>query len=512
TLTPVFMAKRGAQLKTQGRYLGRPYAGELRLEVLPDDREFGESREGVSWQHTQRFGQGTIAQVDYNRVSDDRYFTDLATQVKQLSIGNLPQDAHVTHTGALGRSAPYSIQARLQGFQTLQDPLAPIAVPYHRIPQLNLSAAYNDLGGLLDSALPAEFVNFTHPTLVEGSRTTLNPTLTAPLLAPGWFVTPKAGIRHLHYNLTRAAPGQDDTPEVSVPWMSLDSGLVFERPISTFGEGSTQTLEPRLYYVYVRYRNQDAIPIFDTALADFNYAQLFTENRFAGGDRFGDAKQMTLALTSRILQANGQEAVRGTVAQRYYFAAEQVGLTPSSALRSSTDSDVLASLGGRLGRAWTFDATTQYNRHEQRAERYSVAGRYAPEPAKVLNASYRFNREAIRQIDLSAQWPIAAGWYGVGRYNYSLLDGRLLEGLAGFEYNAGCWVFRAVALRVQAAANVSNTAFVFQLEFNGIGSIGTDSAVDLLKRQVPGYSATNPADPQLAPPSARPQLPFEQVF
>ncbi len=512
TLTPVFMAKRGGQLKTQGRYLGRPYAGELRFEVLPDDREFGDSREGVSWQHTHRFGQGTVAQVDYNRVSDDRYFTDLATSVKQLSIGNLPQDAYVTNSGALGRSAPYSLQARLQRFQTLQDPLAPIAVPYHRIPQLNLGAAYNDLGGRLDSALPAEFVNFTHPTLVEGARTTLNPTVTAPLLAPGWFLAPKAGIRHVHYDLTRTALGQDDSPEVSIPWMSLDSGLVFERATSTFGEGSTQTLEPRLYYVYVRYRNQDAIPIFDTALADFNYPQLFTENRFVGGDRFGDAKQMTLALTSRILQANGQEAVRGTVAQRYYFAAEQVGLTPSSPLRSSSDSDVLASLGGRLGRAWTFDATTQYNRHEQRAERYSVAGRYAPEPAKVLNASYRFNREAIRQIDVSAQWPVAPGWYGVGRYNYSLLDGRLLEGLAGVEYNAGCWVFRAVALRVQAAANVSSTAFVFQLEFNGVGSIGTASAVDLLKRNVPGYSATNPADAQLAPPSARPQLPFEQVF
>jgi len=512
TLTPVFMAKRGSQLKTQGRYLGRPYAGELRFEVLPDDREFGDSREGVSWQHTHRFGPGTIAQVDYNRVSDDRYFTDLATSVKQLSVGNLPQDAYVTNSGALGRSAPYSLQARLQRFQTLQDPLAPIAVPYHRIPQLNVGAAYNDLGGRLDSALPAEFVNFTHPTLVEGARTTLNPTVTAPFLAPGWFLAPKAGIRHVHYDLTRTALGQDDSPEVSIPWMSLDSGLVFERATSIFGEGSTQTLEPRLYYLYVRYRNQDAIPIFDTALADFNYAQLFTENRFVGGDRFGDAKQMTLALTSRILQADGQEAVRGAIAQRYYFAAEQVGLTPTSPLRSSSDSDILASIGGRFARRWTFDASTQYNRAQQRAERYAWAASYRPEPTKVLNASYRYNRDALRQVDLSAQWPLGPGWYGVARYNYSLLDDRLLEGLAGIEYNAGCWVFRAVALRVQAAANVSSTAFVFQLEFSGVGSIGTDSAVDILKRNVPGYSVTNPSDAQLAPPGARPQLPFEQVF
>jgi LPS-assembly protein len=189
-----------------------------------------------------------------------------------------------------------------------------------------------------------------------------------------------------------------------------------------------------------------------------------------------------------------------------------VGLTPTSTLRSSSDSDILASIGGRPGRAWTFDVTTQYNRSQQRLERFTTALSYRPEAAKVLNASYRFNREQIRQIDLSTQWPLAPGWYGVGRYNYSILDRQLLEGLAGIEYNAGCWVFRAVVQRIQAAAEVSSTAFIFQIEFNGIGSIGTDEAVELLKRNVPGYSVTNPADSQFAPPSARPQFPFQQVY
>ena len=512
TFTPVFMAKRGYQLKTQGRYLDRRFGGDLKFEYLPDDREFGTSREGVSWQHTHSLPLNSTLVVDYNRVSDDRYFVDLATQVKQLSVGNLPQEAHLTHGGNFGRNAPYSLQARVQSFQTLQDPLAPIVPPYHRVPQLNFGTSYNDLAGVVDSGLSAEYVRFTHPTLTEGARSSLSPTLAAPLLAPGWFITPKAGLRHVSYNLTRADPGAPQAPEATIPWASLDSGLVFERDSGLFGPGSTQTLEPRLYYVYVPYRNQDSIPIFDTALADFNYAQLFTENRFVGGDRFGDANQATLALTSRYLRGDGQESLRGTIAQRYYFEAERVGLTPTSPLRSSTDSDILASLGGRIGPALSFDLTTQYNRKQQRAEKHSIAGRYAPEPGKVLNASYRYNREALKQIDISGQWPIAAGWYGVGRYNYSILDDRLLEGLAGFEYNAGCWAFRAVASRVQAAANVSTTAFVFQLEFNGIGTIGTDEAAEMLKRQVPGYSVSNPADARLTPPSARQRLPFDQTF
>jgi LPS-assembly protein len=511
TFTPVYMAKRGFQLKNQLRYLERRYGGELKFEYLPEDREFGASREGLSLQHSHTLRPNLTAQVDYNKVSDHRYFVDLASQVKQVSVSNLPQDGHITHSGSFGR-ASYTLQTRLQRFQTLQDPLAPIVPPYHRMPQINFSTGYNDLAGAFDGALPVEYVRFTHPTLLEGSRSSLNPTLATPFLAPGWFVTPKVGLRQAGYSLTRTAAGQPQSPHLSVPWMSLDSGLVFERDTSSFGQGSTQTLEPRLFYVYVPYRDQNAIPIFDTGLADFNYPQLFTENRFVGGDRFGDANQATLALTSRVLQADGQEAIRATLGQRYYFAAERVGLTPSSPLRSSTDSDVLASIGGRVARHWTFDATTQYNRHQQRTERYTAAASYRPEVAKVLNASYRFNRDAIRQIDISTQWPLRPGWYGVGRYNYSLLDSRLLEGLAGLEYNAGCWVFRFVVQRIQAAAQVSSTAFIFQLEFSGIGSIGTDEAIELLRRNVPGYSVTNPADTTLAPPSARPRLPFEQVY
>jgi LPS-assembly protein len=509
TFTPVFMGKRGYQLKSEARYLGRPYAGELRYEILPEDRETNTTREGVSWQHRHNFPRNVVAQVDYNRVSDDFYFVDLASTVKQVSVGNLPQDGHVTHGGSLGL-APYSLQARVQRFQTLQDPLAPIVPPYHRVPQVTFNGAYNDIAGAFDSALPLEYVAFEHSSLVDGSRASMTPTLALPLLAPGWFFTPKLGLRYASYSLSLEEPAK--TPDLFVPWGSLDSGLVFERASGIFGEGSTQTLEPRLFYVYIPYRNQDAIPLFDTALAEFNYVQLFTENRFVGGDRFGDANQLTLALTTRLLQANGAERLRATIGQRYYFEDERVGLTPTSPLRTAEESDILASVGARLGAMWTFDVTTQYNRPLQRWERVSTAVSYRPEPTKVLNASYRFQRDVLQQVDISGQWPLRPGWYGVGRYNYSIQDDKLLEGLAGIEYNAGCWVFRAVAARIQAAAQVSSTAFIFQIEFNGIGALGTDEVVNILRRNVPGYSVTNPADSQFTPPSARPRLPFEQVY
>ncbi|MDH3318405.1 MAG: LPS assembly protein LptD, partial [Betaproteobacteria bacterium] len=199
--------------------------------------------------------------------------------------------------------------------------------------------------------------------------------------------------------------------------------------------------------------------------------------------------------------------------QRYHFNTERVGLTTSSALRVSSESDWLASVGGRFGRAWTFDTTVQYNPRDSRTEAYGLQLRYSPERAKLLNLSYRYNRgEVLRQVDVSGQWPIYAGWYALGRYNYSLYDRRLLEGLAGLEYNGGCWVFRAVYQQAQAATDVTSKAILFQLEFNGLGQIGSNDTLTMFRRNVPGYSVTNPRDQSLVPPSAQRALPFEQAF
>ena len=511
TVTPVDMTKRGLLLRNEGRYLGRSYKGDLRVEYMPGDEELKRERHGVSWNHVQSLLPGMGLNIDYNRVSDNRYFVDLASQVRQSSIGNLQQDAYVTYGGALGR-APYSAQVRVQRFQSLQDPLVPTTPPYHRVPQINLATGLNDIGGFLDTSVTGEYVRFLHSFLQQGSRFSASPTLTAPVLSPGAFFTPKAGVRYVQYNLEQVPAGSSGRPGVAIPWYSLDTGLVFDRETRILGENLTQTLEPRFFYVYIPYRNQNTTPLFDTALADFNFAQLFTENRFNGGDRFGDANQLTSAITTRFLYAGGQEMLRATFGQRNYFRDEKVGLTPDSPLRTYHTSNLLASVGGRPFKAWTFDTTVEYNRRDDRLERYSASTRYSPETAKVVSASYRFNRDTLRQIDISTQYPVSAGWYAVARYNYSLLDKRLVDGLGGLEYNAGCWVFRAVVQRIQAAAQVSSTIFFLQLEFTGVGQIGNDEVITMLKRNVPGYSISNPRDSTFAPPSARRPLPFEQIY
>ena len=514
TIMPVYMSKRGEQLKTDYRYIDPAYKGELRAEYLPNDLALGTPRWGVSLQHQQQFTPQLRGVLDFNRVSDDRYFVDLSSQVKEVSVAELQRDGSLSYNGSLAGQS-YNAQLHIQRFQTLQDPLAPIVPPYDRVPQLTLSTARNDIGGFADLSVPAEYVRFSHPTLVEGSRMSLNPSVAAPILAPGWFLTPKLGLHYVDYALNRADPSQPDRQTLSIPWLSLDGGLVFDRPVNWFGRDAIQTFEPRLYYVRIPYRDQSRIPLFDTALADFNFAQLFTENRFSGGDRFGDANELTLAATTRFLTPTGQEMLRATLGQRIYFSGEQVVLTSATPPINYTHSDTLASVGGRFARAWTFDTTVQYNQRDMLTERYSASVRYSPEIAKVINLGFSFNRDPanpLRQMDLSGQWPVKPGWYAVGRYNYSFLDGRLLEGTGGIEYNAGCWVFRAVFQRLQAATQVASTGFFFQLELNGLGGIGTDEITNILKRSVPGYAVTNPSDQSLVPPSLQQQLPFKQIY
>jgi LPS-assembly protein len=209
------------------------------------------------------------------------------------------------------------------------------------------------------------------------------------------------------------------------------------------------------------------------------------------------------------------EMFRATLGERYYFSNQRVGLLPTDVLNTRGQSNILASIGGRMAQSLTFDNTVEYNPDRSLIQRASASIRYAPEIAKVVSASYRYNRDPtqpIKQVDFSGQWPVKAGWYVIGRYNYSFADHILLQGIAGVEYNAGCWVFRGAFQRLQAAVNTASTGIFFQLEFNGFGGLGSDEILTMFRRNVPGYAATNPTTGNLVPPSMQPRLPFGQVF
>ena len=484
TLTPRYMTKRGLQLNSAFRYMGETYRGEARAEILPSDQQTRTTRSALSMLHQQTLAPGLTTSLNLNKVSDDAYFTDLSNRIAATSQSFLPRDASLTYG-----SQWYSIYARTLSYQTLQDPLNPVVSPYQRLPQIVLNSRRYDLAGF-DLGLTSEFNRFTHPTLVTGNRFTFNPSISYPLLAPGAYVTPRLALHSSAYYLQNNAAGTADSITRSLPIFSLDGGMTFERPANYLGQSLTQTLEPRLYYLRVPAREQSQIPVFDTGLADFNFAQIFSENIYSGPDRIADANQLTAAVTSRLLGSkNGNELIRVTFGQRFYFTEQRVTL-PGEVGRSTRSSDMLASFSGQVAPRISLDTTLQYNPQLQQIARVSHGVRYMPEPGKTISASYRYQRDFIEQIDVAGQWNFGGGWHGVGRYNYSLREGRVVESLAGVEYDGDCWVGRVVVQRFATATQRASTGIFFQLELNGLSSLGSNP-LELLRRNIPGYRKLN---------------------
>ena len=484
TIAPRLLAKRGVLMNGDFRYLEPDLQGEMRGEYLPDDRQKEETRYGYSWKHQQNFGNGFSGVLDLQGVSDDAYFTDLSDKIAATSQTNLNREGDLFYDGGW-----WNLNTRVQRFQTLQDPLAPVVPPYARVPQITLNMnRQTDVH--LDLGLQGEYVEFDHPFLLNGSREILYPSISAPFQTSFFYITPKLG-----YHTTRYAFEDLNRPDISrnLPIYSLDSALTFERETMLWGRAFLQTLEPRLYYVYIPFRPQDQLPNFDTALSDFNLAQIFTENQFTGGDRINDANQLTAAVTSRLIDPDsGDEQLRLTLGQRYYFKPQQVALTPE--LRDSERSDVLAAVTGQITKHWFTDLGMQYSTSQNRVERGNSVLRYQPDFGKVVNFGYRFTRDTLEQVDLSTQWPIGGRWTGLARYNYTLRDKRLLEALLGVEYNAGCWAARFVMHRFVSATQEYVNAMFFQLELNGISRIGS-SPLELLRQNITGYEKTNEKRP-----------------
>jgi LPS-assembly protein len=484
TLYPRLLSRRGVQLGGEFRYLLGEARGENRLEYLPDDREADRSRWSAALNNSYRLNASTEAGMLFNRVSDDDYFRDLSNLISITSVSHLNREAWL-----VTQHANWNAELRAQTFQTLQDStaLVPIVEPYARLPHARLGMTQTLENGL-ELRLESEATRFAHPTLTEGTRVLAYPTLRLPLTNSFGFLTPQIGWHSTYYALDDSAAEQRISR--NLPLFSLDAGVSFDRPFSFAGQDYEQTLEPRAYYVFAPFRDQENIPVFDTALLDFSYAQMFTENQFIGGDRVNDANQLTLALTSRFIEAgSGLERLQVTLGQRFYFSTQQVTL-PGVAPRSSNATDLLAAVSGQITRDWRIDTAWQYDAQNGNTVRQNLGASYRPGPGRALNFGYRFIDQTSEQIDLSGQWPLGSRWYGMFRYNYSFQDDKLVEGLAGLEYNAGCWAVRTVFQRLATKEEQSTDALFFQLELNGMGRLGVNP-LDVLKQSVPGYRPSN---------------------
>ncbi len=515
TFTPRIMSNRGVLSEATYRYLSPTYSGTITGDYLPNDSQTHTKRYAIFWQHQQNFGGGFAGYVNYNTVSDDQYPEDLGNASNQFLNGT--QLLYQQETGLTYNNGPWSVLAREQYWQTLQ----PSTPPYAREPQLNVQ--YNKYNvGALDYGAEADFTRFTITTegATDGNRAYFNPYLSYGINAPGYFVTPKVQWHFASYDLSHIATsqvlgssspvnGQPKNFTESILTLTFDSGLVFDRSVRLFGQDYIQTLEPRLYYVYTPYRNQNFAPLFDTAEADFGLAEIYTPNTFVGNDRIADANRITAGITTRFINpATGDERARFVIAQQYYFQSQRVTITPDRLPDQAKHSDLLAGASIKLGADFASETALQYNNvGNNQLVRTSVGFAWSPADRKVINVGYRYTRsnqttllnEPINQILMSGEWPLTNRLYAVARVNYDLASHRLVDGLVGFQYDADCWAFGFGAQRYANAVNTSGqpssgTRVLAQLTFKGLSNVD-NGLVSAFRVSVQGYQP---------PPSALP--------
>jgi LPS-assembly protein len=555
TMTPGLLSSRGVQLAADFRYLTSTSHGQIDATFLPNDRIEHGDRSYLHYTNITDFRQGLRLDADIASVSDSNYFQDFAVGSDQTSVTYLERRADLLYYDDAWR-----IRAQLQNFQTIDISVDSIDRPYSRVPRVQAQGLWQILNSNFEFALDSEAVNFMRKIGPTGVRLDLSPEIRWSSRGTGYFFEPAVGYHFTQYDLQDAAAGTASTPTRTLPYVRVDTGLVFERDAGSQGQ-RTQTLEPRVVYSYVPYRNQDQLPIFDTGLPDLNLTELFRTNRYVGSDRIGDANQVALAVTTRLFDhVSGAQYLSATVGQIRYFTIPQVGLpdialgvaggqtlvtipgvnplaAPGQALVNARGQTLMVFPGqyvsglplptslygrtsavvpGQIGPAYpasdivgevsltayknvSFNLDYQWNPYTSQTEKSEVAVQYRPDPSRVVNIGYRFQAGILKQWDGSFAWPISDHWNTVGRWVYSLQDKQTIEQVAGFEYKSCCYRIQVVQRRyVSNRSGGLDTSIALQLELTGLSSVGK-RADSFLERSIRGYSTRDPNAQNPAP-------------
>jgi len=461
TFTGRWIEKRGVMLDTEYRFLGERQRGQLDFEILPDDRRADSTRYYGQFDYRARLAPRWSARADLRRASDDDYFIDLGSDLVDSSVQFLRSVASVRGSGR-----DWTLDVMADDFQVLDANVAEGRKPYRRLPRA-LFLAGQPLGAGVEWHLDSELVHFDRDAGVTGTRLDLHPSLRYNLIAPGWFFSPELGLRSTHYQLSGS---EIDSASRTLPIASLDTGLVFERSAAA---GRTQTLEPRIFYLYVPYREQDDLPDFDTRELTFGFSQLFHHNRFTGADRQGDANQVAVAVTSRLLGASdGRSLLEGSVGQVFHFRDRRVQLPEREIDRRSLSATV-AEAAWRPSQALAVTAGLQWDTDSSETEVARLGLSYRGNNAGQAALGYRMRRDQVDQADARFRYPVNERLNLIGRVLYSFEDDDTLEVLGGIEYESCCWALRLTGRDYVRDRQGERQKSVFlELELRGLASLG----------------------------------------
>lgn len=487
-LTPHYMEKRGLGIDTNYRYLTKSSDGELTTFYLPSDSITKSERYQVDYQHHSRFLSNLLFDINLQDISDSNYFNDFSSSVNSTSQTHLDRSATL-----LFNVNNWNMRALVQDIKTIDNSTPKDERPYERLPQLTINGDMKISNSPVLFSLDAELVEFTHDdeAAKTGTRLILQPGLRLPISGDAWFINPAIKLSHTNYHINNTNAIADRNLVIS----SLDAGLFFERFLSN---GYQHTLEPRLYYLNVPFKNQSDTPRFDTSTPDFSISQLFRENRFIGGDRIGDTNQLTLALTSRVINPNtGRELMRASIGQIFYFEDRKVSLDVESTPDTSNQSDLIAELSGHWGN-WKSNIDLQLNIKNNELSKENYFLHYKSDNDHIFNIGYRKrltnNILDIKQIDTSFVYAINHEYNSFVRWNYSTKNNKDIDSIAGISYNSCCWSIQLLAQRrLQNTTNLNNAynnSILVQFIFKGLGSLSGNIAKNTLEQSIYGYKDT----------------------
>jgi LPS-assembly protein len=525
TFKPRYLTKRGILLAGDFRYLTESSLGQTNLELLPNDYlKQNQPRYFASVKNTTRFTDKVHANVDLNYVSDKNYFAELGSALSLPNFSYLKSQADVGYYGDMMNAV-----ARIENYQSIDKYLTGNKLPYRKLPEIDIhfKHEFNQLPVPVNVALNNEFVYFQHSSLLNGQRSNVKPSVSMPLQSESAYITPKASLQYTNYFLSDPLiSGYSSQISRTLPIFSTDSGMTFERNLNLGGKGFLNTIEPRLFYLYIPRADQKDIPIFDTSAYDIWFNTLFRENRFSGLDRIQDANQVTMAVSSRLIDEHtGKERAKFSLGNILYFQDREVQapfyiqkidangkptletFTPPT--ETGSFSNVIGELSAKINDHVAIDSGIQFDPYQNEISRGKAILHLTNQPNEIINVGYRYrkiaptiipNRENdIIQSDMSFHYPVYDNWSAVGRWQYSLLYNSTQESFLGIEKENCCWRFRVIGRRYVNNLNVfsngadvqgvSQTGIFFQVELKGLTGVG-EKIDTFLEQNIYGYRAT----------------------
>ena len=466
TLEPRYLTSRGFMMSGEYRFMTPRTSGSLDFDYMPDDDKTGDSRYRYRFEHHARPWARWRTSLLLDRVGDNQYYQDFGSSLFETSRQFLYSNATLSGVGRY-----WNAEMLVDNFQVIDDSVQPQNEPYRRLPRFAfwMDRPIGPIG--MGFKLNSELVYFDRDVGTNGARFDLQPSLYWEKQVNWGFIKPSIGYRFTGYNLDNLATSVDDSPTRSTEILSLDGGLFFDR---TQSNGSTQTLEPRLFYLYVPFKDQTDLPRFDTAEFTFGFSQLFNTNRFTGADRQSDANQLSLAISTRNFAADsGSEQWSLSVGQIFYFESLQVQINPDQE-KELDYSPLIAEFAWHPFRRLSARTGLEWNWEQDRLDVATFGFAYAGNTGKRASLDYRFRRDRVDQFDLRVFWPINERWRVLSRLNYSFADDDLLEVQAGVEYESCCWAFRTVVRRyLKNREGEYRDGIFLELNLKGLASLGT---------------------------------------